>query len=400
MSLLDGFLPEDPALRTQIGSTIQGLGMSLLQGDSRQPFANVAQNMAVAQRSSSGGMNRAALKQILMEAGYDEARAETYSADPKVAELALQRAKTKDQAAHGLAIGRALGGDFSPAATPQMTPAAPSGPAAGASLNGGAGLPPPDGSGAEIQSKFVDSLKAGGLTNPFGLAAVAAYGQHESRYDPGNVNRTWSDPSESGQAGTSGGILSWRDGRLAKMQAATRGAEDPVAAQAQFTLNENPALTAALQQAKSPEEANALMADAWKFAGYNRPGGGEYAARLATTRSYADRFAGAGAQPPVQVADASGRGPVMPVTAAPLPAPSVRIAENEAQVQSAEAQMEAQQRLGLPPRAPAPTMAQADLPVESAAPVAVPGRPERARHARDGVRAARSRRDRSHAAGP
>ncbi len=45
-------------------------------------------------------------------------------------------------------------------------------------------------------------------------------------------------------------------------------------------------MTLALQNAQSPEEANDILAQAWKFAGYNRPGGGEYAARLGTTRAY------------------------------------------------------------------------------------------------------------------
>lgn len=146
---------------------------------------------------------------------------------------------------------------------------------------------------ASIPDRFVGALQAGGLTNPNGLGAVAAYAQHESRYSPSNITGSWSDPSESGQAGTSGGILSWRGDRLANMKAFTAGASDPVTAQASFLLQENPQLTQALQNAKSPAEANQLMAQAWKFAGYNQPGG-EYASRLATTQQYASRL-GSGA---------------------------------------------------------------------------------------------------------
>ncbi|SFN03450.1 hypothetical protein [Methylobacterium pseudosasicola] len=145
----------------------------------------------------------------------------------------------------------------------------------------------------DIRGRFISTLQQGGLTNPNGLGAVAAYAQHESRYSPSNITGSWSDPSESGQAGQSGGILSWRADRLANMKAFTQGAADPVVAQAQFTLAENPALIRALQNAQSPQEANALMADAWKFAGYNRPGG-ENAARLATTQAYANSFGGGG----------------------------------------------------------------------------------------------------------
>ncbi|WP_292235374.1 hypothetical protein [Mesorhizobium sp.] len=43
--------------------------------------------------------------------------------------------------------------------------------------------------------------------------------------------------------------------------------------QAQYFLQEDPALVDALNAAKSPEEAQQLMNNAWKFAGYNRPGG-------------------------------------------------------------------------------------------------------------------------------
>ncbi|MCJ2054051.1 hypothetical protein [Methylobacterium sp. J-070] len=148
----------------------------------------------------------------------------------------------------------------------------------------------------DIRGRFISTLQQGGLTNPNGLGAVAAYAQHESRYSPSNITGSWSDPSESGQAGTSGGILSWRADRLDNMRAATAGAADPVAAQAKFLLQENPQLTQGLQSAGSPEEAHRLMADAWKFAGYNRPGG-ENAARLATTRAYANSFANGQALP-------------------------------------------------------------------------------------------------------
>lgn len=162
----------------------------------------------------------------------------------------------------------------------------------------------------DIRGRFIGTLQQGGLTNPNGLGAVAAYAQHESRYSPSNITGSWSDPSESGQAGQSGGILSWRADRLKAMRDFTQGASDPVVAQAKFTLAENPALIQSLQNARSPQEANALMADAWKFAGYNRPGG-ENAARLATTQAYASSLAGGQALP----ATASPRGASMGATA-------------------------------------------------------------------------------------
>ncbi|MCJ2065179.1 hypothetical protein MKK63_21035, partial [Methylobacterium sp. J-088] len=158
----------------------------------------------------------------------------------------------------------------------------------------------------DIRGRFIGTLQQGGLTNPNGLGAVAAYAQHESRYSPGNIIGSWSDPSESGQAGQSGGILSWRADRLANMKAFTQGAADPVTAQANFLLQENPQLTQALQNAQSPSEAHRLMADAWKFAGYDRPGG-ENAARLATTQAYANSFGGGGQALPAMASGSSSQ---------------------------------------------------------------------------------------------
>ncbi|HKF93977.1 MAG TPA: hypothetical protein VKB96_05105, partial [Gammaproteobacteria bacterium] len=63
--------------------------------------------------------------------------------------------------------------------------------------------------------------------------------------------------------------------------------------QAQFFLQENPQVIQALNNAKSPQEANSILANAWKFAGYDRPGG-ENARRAALTQNYyANEFANA-----------------------------------------------------------------------------------------------------------
>ena len=158
---------------------------------------------------------------------------------------------------------------------------------------------PIDMTGNEVFSSFIDAARSGvtlddgtnlALTNPYGLAALAATGKAESGFDPGNVNRTWSDPSESGQAGTAGGILSWRGPRYQAL--AATGDLSP-AGQARFFLNEDPALIAALNSAKSTEEAIGLMNNAWKFAGYDRPGG-EAARRLAAAQGFLPSFQGGG----------------------------------------------------------------------------------------------------------
>ncbi|MBB2964069.1 hypothetical protein [Methylobacterium sp. R2-1] len=206
-------------------------------------------------------------------------------------------------------LGAPAGGAVAPVA-PSSTPAALP------SFAGGGGAPMRvPGNGGEIETRFVDALKSGGLTNPYGLAAMAAYAGRESGYKPGNITGSWSDPSESGQPGTSGGILSWRGDRFANMRRLTAGAKDPVAAQATFALTESPELTLALQNAKSPEEANQLMARAWKFAGYNRPGG-EFAARLGSTREYLARLGGAATEAPAQVASAEPDAANLPAASA------------------------------------------------------------------------------------
>ncbi|WP_051376933.1 hypothetical protein [Agrobacterium tumefaciens] len=129
---------------------------------------------------------------------------------------------------------------------------------------------------------FIDTVRSGGLTNPYGLAAVASTGRAESGWSAKNANRTWSDPSESGQPGTAGGILSWRGPRYQAL--AATGDLSPEG-QAKFFLQENPDLIQKLNSAKSVEEAQQLMNNAWQFAGYNRPGG-ESARRLAMAQNY------------------------------------------------------------------------------------------------------------------
>ena len=120
--------------------------------------------------------------------------------------------------------------------------------------------------GSDVRDTFMNTVKVGGLTNPYGLAAVAATGQVESGWSQGNLQRAWNDKGKP-----SGGAMSWRAERLQNMVNSTRGADNPAEAQARFFLSEDPALIERLNQARSPEEANALMARAWRFEGYNDP---------------------------------------------------------------------------------------------------------------------------------
>jgi hypothetical protein len=138
------------------------------------------------------------------------------------------------------------------------------------------------GDAEEIKTSFMSTVEAGGVTNPFALSAIAATAYHESGFKPGNVARTWDDPSETGRPGTAGGIMSWNNDRLRALQNFTGGNLTPQA-QAQYFLQEDPTLIKRLNEAGSVEEAVTLMNNAWRFAGYNRPGG-EAAARLRTAQ--------------------------------------------------------------------------------------------------------------------
>lgn len=178
----------------------------------------------------------------------------------------------------------------------------------------------------DIQNQFINTVRQGGVTNPNALAAIAATGRAESGWDPSKVNAAWPDPSQSGQAGTAGGILSWRNERLANLRnfAASQG-EDPSnispATQAKFFLQEDPALVQRLNAAKSPQEAADIMAGAWKFAGYDQQGGEAARRRALAQNYYSQQFANA---QPVQVAsnDPSVGIPAPSlVTSTPTPAP-------------------------------------------------------------------------------
>lgn len=181
---------------------------------------------------------------------------------------------------------------------PGMTPVAPNAPlnttsAPTGPVNEGEKRALAEGTGTqkELMDRFLQTLKTGdpekgiqGITNPKGIAAVMSTGTHESAFAPANVYGKWNDPSESGQAGTSGGVLSWRAERYNAMQqfVKARGG-DTVENQALFFLQEDPQLVAKLNAAEDPAAAQQMMNQAWRFAGYDRAGG-EAGDRIATAR--------------------------------------------------------------------------------------------------------------------
>lgn len=186
-----------------------------------------------------------------------------------------------------------------------------------------------DMTGNQVYGDFINTVKQGyqladgstvKLDSPYALAAVAATGKAESGYSPANANRAWSDPSESGQPGTAGGIMSWRGPRLKALYdfAASQGEQPGTispATQAKFFLQEDPNLVAALNNAKSIEEAQGLMNRAWAFKGYDRPGG-EAARRMGLAAGFLPEFQGNGAPTQVASLDPSAGMPLSEAAAA------------------------------------------------------------------------------------
>jgi hypothetical protein len=211
-------------------------------------------------------------------------------ADPIIDQMEKRRAGEELQKYVAAQLGGQSLAGLAPPAAPSAPTAAPAAPSMGAAMapNQRAMRMPAD---PETERKFLATVAEGGLTNPIGRAALAAHVNAESGFSPANFTRTWSDPSESGQPGTSGGALSWRGDRLTKMLQATRGSEDPVVAQAKYALVENPDVTMALQNAKSLEEAHSVLANSQRYAGYDRPGG-ENARRLALAQNYLPKVGG------------------------------------------------------------------------------------------------------------
>lgn len=188
----------------------------------------------------------------------------------------------------------------------------------------GSAIEPPDYSSNEVYNDFMDTVK-GGVDNPYALAAIASTADSESKFSPQNMTGSWSDPSESGQAGTAGGIMSWRGDRFNKMRAfvqSNQGRGSTAQLQAQFFLQENPGLIKQLNSASSLEEAQGLMNRAWQFAGYNRPGG-EAANRMSKARGFLSKFQGQGsnavADEGVIPAEGSPTGDTSPKAAAASP---------------------------------------------------------------------------------
>lgn len=290
-----------------IGGLLSALGQSLLTSPRNNWLQGLPAGMEAANKRREEQTQRAAMGLVAQKLGIPP----EIAANPAAMALYVQQQNQQQN----MDVTRQTVGavDSMPLFGSSATPGGPVAPPAGTTggLGGLGGKPPsmvPGGPTAAkqmprdptIERTAIETAKAGGLTNPYALAAFNAFGQAESGYSPNRVVGSWSDPSESGQPGTSGGLMSWRGDRFANMLASTGKVADPVKAtelQTKFFLTENPELTQKLQNASSLEEAHRLLSEAWKYAGYNRPGTGEHAKRLAMAQAALPRFAGDGAAP-------------------------------------------------------------------------------------------------------
>lgn len=142
---------------------------------------------------------------------------------------------------------------------------------------------------------FMNTVK-GGVTNPYGQAAVAATGMRETTFSAGNAFRSWDDVGKP-----AGGIMSWRGPRLQALQQFA-GTTDMKAIspeiQGQFFLQEDPSLIAKLNAAGSDSEAMTIMNNAWQFKGFNDANSPEFKARMQAVNKIAPLFGGGGSQTP------------------------------------------------------------------------------------------------------
>ena len=149
------------------------------------------------------------------------------------------------------------------------------------------------GSSNEVEDEFIKEVSTGdgAVTNPYALAAVRAYGKAESSYKPTAISDTWNDPDPKGNPGRSGGVLSWREDRLRNMQDfVTKAGGNSPTTQAKFFKSEDPGLIKALNVAKSTDEAERLMRNAWRFRDFDKPDGYETNRRRGLTNEYYKKY--------------------------------------------------------------------------------------------------------------
>jgi hypothetical protein len=158
----------------------------------------------------------------------------------------------------------------------------------------GAGM----GGDPKIRQEFLEGVQSvSNLTNPIAYAALAGTGQVESGWSAANMNRKWSDPSEKGEPGTSGGLFSWRNERLAELEkyAASKGEKwGNVSArtQGEFYAKENPDLIRQLNASPTLGDAMKTINSNIRFAGWDR-GSGTSGARFNAAANFLKEYGNA-----------------------------------------------------------------------------------------------------------
>lgn len=333
MGLLDSFLSPDDASSIQgsgLGTGLSAIGMALMSGNSRAPFASLPQAYASVASSDKASASRSALKALLMQAGYSDADAERMASSEGVAKLAIQQKQQEKLLGAGADAEPALpgmGGGGAPAA-PSMSPPAPAGPAAGVSLNG---------SKTDKAKAVYEGLIQRGLS-PILAAGMTGNIDAESGFNPGAIgdkgtafgyHQARADRSDNLRAIAQTRGVDWRDhdAQLDNI-AAEFGGKDAGMAKAKALIEADPNMT--------PEKAAAIIAQHGE-----RPAADALRASMPTragTAAQVYNMFGRGA-PAAQVADASGGVPTGPVSRAPLAAPGVQVANDENQTQVLEGRM-------------------------------------------------------------
>lgn len=138
----------------------------------------------------------------------------------------------------------------------------------------------------DLYHRFMSTVQQQ-VKNPNALAAIAATGDRESQWSPGNVFGTWDDVGKP-----SGGALSWRDDRLNNMLQGRSIKETTPEYQANYLIDEGKRMgyLERLEQAQSPEEAMEIMNNAWRFKGYDNPEHPETQARFEAAKKRAIEF--------------------------------------------------------------------------------------------------------------
>lgn len=355
----DDFLPEGGG--QALNNVAHSAFLSLLASPGDAPFAAMPRILEGLRANEKVGESKAALKALLLQAGATPEQAEQFSASESVAKLALQNLENgKTDALIGGSFG---GGGGTPVSNlgmgaPRMSPAAPGGPAAGASLNGGLSGEMGAFAGAIKAKESGGRYDIVGPTHPKMGRALGAYQVMEAN------------------------LPQWSQEALGRTVTADEFLKSPEIQDAIFAKK----FGQSVEKYGNPQDA----ASVW-FTG--RPAAQGATARdvLGTTgANYVASFnANLAKQRPTQVADASGAVPAAPAglpvvdsrqpgfdpnsgvdplagfvsstgqtNAIPTPARPVAVADNEQRAQALEAQM------GMLPAG----ANRADLPAENAVP--------------------------------